>query len=234
MVAMPPIYVFISFTMYKKYIFIQLQGSNIFPIFICNSLMPLFSGSRKPSWSALSMLCRAVHPLHIRYTSVTHPIHIRFTPVTHPVHIRYTTVSHSFHNRFMLFCLLPPFLVFPPQNASAVDGMQFLCHYYKDKGDYTRASKMANGLLDYTGTVRCRLFLFLFCGQHQRTCKLHVFVFGPPRQATNHKLRCTAAAGTRALVLAYLCNKYVRSVCAGRPLRFHPPDTHPPRYPLFP
>jgi len=32
--------------------------------------------------------------------------------------------------------------------------MQFLCHYYKDKGDYERASKMAHGLLDYTGTVR--------------------------------------------------------------------------------
>lgn len=35
--------------------------------------------------------------------------------------------------------------------------MQFLCHYYKDKGDYARASEMANGLLDYTGTVRFRL-----------------------------------------------------------------------------
>ncbi|CAN0371284.1 unnamed protein product, partial [Hapterophycus canaliculatus] len=32
--------------------------------------------------------------------------------------------------------------------------MQFLCHYYKDKGDYARASEMANGLLDYTGTSR--------------------------------------------------------------------------------
>eukprot|EP00752_Nemacystus_decipiens_P011506 g10217.t1 len=39
-------------------------------------------------------------------------------------------------------------------SAAAVDGMQFLCHYYKDRGDYTRASKMANGLLDYTGTSR--------------------------------------------------------------------------------
>ncbi|CAM9950456.1 unnamed protein product [Pylaiella littoralis] len=34
-------------------------------------------------------------------------------------------------------------------NSSAQEGMQFLCHFYKDKGDYTRASKMANGLLDY-------------------------------------------------------------------------------------
>ncbi|CAM9933894.1 unnamed protein product [Ectocarpus sp. 12 AP-2014] len=39
-------------------------------------------------------------------------------------------------------------------NSSAEEGMHFLCLYYKNKGDYTRASKMANGLLDYTGTSR--------------------------------------------------------------------------------
>lgn len=60
-------------------------------------------------------------------------------------------------------------LVFFSQNASAVDGMQFLCHYYKDKGDYTRASKMANGLLDYTGTVRS--FLVLCLGENERIGK---------------------------------------------------------------
>lgn len=62
-------------------------------------------------------------------------------------------------------CMLPtapPLSVFcVSQNASAVEGMQFLCHYYKDKGDYPRANKMAEGLLDYTGTVT-RLHLFGF------------------------------------------------------------------------
>ncbi|CAM9646602.1 unnamed protein product [Scytosiphon promiscuus] len=39
-------------------------------------------------------------------------------------------------------------------SSSAEEGMRFLCHYYKDKGDYARASETANGLLDYTGTSR--------------------------------------------------------------------------------
>lgn len=59
----------------------------------------------------------------------------------------------------LLYLSLGRVLALFSQNASAVDGMQFLCHYYKDKGDYARASKMANGLLDYTGTVRLNVLL---------------------------------------------------------------------------
>lgn len=48
------------------------------------------------------------------------------------------------------------------QNSSAEEGMLFLCYYYKERGDYVRTFKMANGLLDYTGTVRSRRFLASF------------------------------------------------------------------------
>ena len=48
----------------------------------------------------------------------------------------------------------PPHPFSSVQNASSEEGMQFLCHYYKDKGDYNSATRMANRLLDGTGTVR--------------------------------------------------------------------------------
>ncbi|CAM9358434.1 unnamed protein product [Ascophyllum nodosum] len=40
-------------------------------------------------------------------------------------------------------------------NTTAIeDAMVFLCYYYKTKGDFKKTSKMAHGLLDFTGTSR--------------------------------------------------------------------------------
>eukprot|EP00904_Undaria_pinnatifida_P003166 jgi/Undpi1/12850/HiC_scaffold_7.g02517.m1 len=43
---------------------------------------------------------------------------------------------------------------FDGDNAAGEEGMLFLCHYYKDKGNYDSANQMAHRLLDCTGTSK--------------------------------------------------------------------------------
>lgn len=54
------------------------------------------------------------------------------------------------------------------QHSSAENGMVFLCGYYQEKQDYASASRIAQGLLDYTSVsfylqvVRTLFYLFSY------------------------------------------------------------------------